>query len=81
VWGKGEVHIGFWWGDLREGDHVEDASIDLRIIIKWLFKVLEGGMVWIDLARDREVAGSYKFDSEPSGCIKYGEFRDFLRTP
>jgi hypothetical protein len=21
VWGKREVHTGFWWGDLREGDH------------------------------------------------------------
>jgi hypothetical protein len=48
------VHIGFWWRDLTEGDRLEDADIDLRIIIKWLFKVLEGGMACIDLARHRE---------------------------
>jgi hypothetical protein len=39
---------------LREGDHLKDAGIGLRIIIKWLFKVLEGDMAWIDLARVRE---------------------------
>jgi hypothetical protein len=24
----------FWWGDLREGDHLGDLSIDGRIILK-----------------------------------------------
>jgi hypothetical protein len=31
------VHTGFWWGNLREGDHLEDLGIDERIIIKWIF--------------------------------------------
>ena len=22
------MHIGFWWVDLREGDHLEDLGID-----------------------------------------------------
>jgi hypothetical protein len=34
VWVKGEVHTGFWWEDLREGDHLEDPGIDGRIILK-----------------------------------------------
>jgi hypothetical protein len=37
------VHTGFWWGDLREGDHLEDPRIDGRIIIKWIFKKWDGG--------------------------------------
>jgi hypothetical protein len=34
VWGTGEVHTGFWWGDLRERDHFEDLGVDGRIILK-----------------------------------------------
>jgi hypothetical protein len=32
--GGGEVHSGFWWGDLREGDHLEDVDVDGMIILK-----------------------------------------------
>jgi hypothetical protein len=32
--GRSEVHTGFWWGDLREGDHLEDPDVDGRIILK-----------------------------------------------
>jgi hypothetical protein len=28
----------FWCGELREGDHLEYAGIDVRIILKWIFK-------------------------------------------
>jgi hypothetical protein len=35
-----------------------------------------GGMDWIDLARDREVAGSSKCGKELSGSVKSGEFLD-----
>jgi len=26
--GRGEVHVGFWLGDLRERDHLENLSVD-----------------------------------------------------
>jgi len=36
--GRGEVHTGFWWEDLREGDDLEDLGVVGRIILKWIFK-------------------------------------------
>jgi hypothetical protein len=30
----GEVHTGFWWGNLRERDRLEDPGLDGRIIAK-----------------------------------------------
>jgi hypothetical protein len=32
VWGTGEVHTGFWWGVLMEGDCLEVIDIDETIM-------------------------------------------------
>jgi hypothetical protein len=34
VWGRREMHTEFWWGNLKERDHVENLGIDGRMIIK-----------------------------------------------
>jgi hypothetical protein len=26
--GKREIHTGFWWGNMNDGDHLEDLSVD-----------------------------------------------------
>jgi hypothetical protein len=38
------VVTGFWWGNLREGDHSKDPGVDGRIILKWIFEKWDGGM-------------------------------------
>jgi hypothetical protein len=37
------VHIGFWWGNLRERCHLENLSIDEKIILIWIFKNWDKG--------------------------------------
>jgi hypothetical protein len=34
--GGGEVHIGFWWGNPKKGDHLEDLGMDMRVVLKWI---------------------------------------------
>ena len=41
--GIGEVYRGFSWGNLMEGDHLEDLGVDGRIIFRWIFRKLDGG--------------------------------------
>jgi hypothetical protein len=36
--GEVEVYTGFWWGDLRESDHLEDPGVDGRIILRYTFR-------------------------------------------
>jgi hypothetical protein len=38
LWVREEVHTGFWWGNLRERDHLEDPNVDGRIILRWIFR-------------------------------------------
>ena len=48
----GEAYTGFWWGNLRERDHLKHPGVDGRIILRWIFRKSDGGMDWIDLAQD-----------------------------
>jgi hypothetical protein len=41
------VHVGFWWGNLREREHWEDN-------IKMIYEVVGRDVGLIDLAEDRD---------------------------
>ena len=40
-----------WVGNLRESDHLENIGKYGRIILKWIFKNMDGGS---DMAQDRD---------------------------
>ena len=52
--GRGEVHTGFWWGNMKERAHLEDPGVEGRVVLKWIFKKCDGGIDWIDLAQNRD---------------------------
>jgi hypothetical protein len=49
--GERKVHIGFWWGNLKEEQHLQDSGIDGRIMLKCIFKNWDGkawtGLIWL----------------------------------
>jgi len=40
--GRGEVHTGFWWGGLRDRDHLGYPDVDGRIILRWIIIKWDG---------------------------------------
>ena len=46
--GRREVCTGFWSGNVRERDHLEDPGIDGRIILRWIITKWDVG-VWTGL--------------------------------
>jgi len=71
--GTGKVQTGFWWGDPREGDHLEDLSIDGRIILNWIFNKWDWE-AWIGLIRPRigQVVGSCECSNKSLVSVKMG---------
>jgi len=71
---EGRYIQGFLGGNLREGGYLEDVSVDGRVILNWIFKKLDGGMDWIDLAQDRDRWRCCECSNEVSGSLKCGNF-------
>jgi hypothetical protein len=36
--GRGKMHARFWWGNLKERDHLENLGVDGIVILKWVLK-------------------------------------------
>jgi hypothetical protein len=53
VWGRGEVYTDFWWGNMRERDHLKDPNLDGRVILRGYSRRGIEGKELIDMAQDR----------------------------
>jgi hypothetical protein len=75
--GSGEVNTGFWWGDLRETDHLEDLGVNGRVILRWIIRKWDvgHGLNWSGSGQG-QVAGTCNCGNEHSGSIKCGKFLD-----
>jgi len=40
---RGDVYTGFWFGNLRERDHLEDPDADARTILRRIFRKWDVG--------------------------------------
>jgi hypothetical protein len=36
TWDRKEMHIKFWWANLKGGDHLEGLGVDGRIMLEWI---------------------------------------------
>ena len=63
---------GFWCGNLRERDHLEDPGVDGRIILRWILMEWDvRASMWLRICES---------GNETSGSMKCGEFLDWLRA-
>jgi len=52
------------------------SGVDGRIILKWIFRKSDGGMDWIDLTEQGQVADTCERGNESSGSMKCRGFLD-----
>jgi hypothetical protein len=53
--GSGEMRIGFWWGNVKKRDHLENPGVDGSTVLKWIFRKWELGartrLIWLGVGK------------------------------
>ena len=44
----------FWWGDLKQADHLQDLDLDMRIILRWILGKWWEIMDWFGLVQQSD---------------------------
>jgi len=56
--GTGEMHTGFWWGELMKETNWKIKSVDGRIILRWILKKWDGeawtGLLYFRIGTSKE---------------------------
>jgi hypothetical protein len=65
--GRRQLHAGFWWRNLGEGDHLEDQGVDERIILRWILVWRHG--LKRSGSEQEQVVGCCECGNEPSGSF------------
>jgi len=51
IWGRGEMFIRFWWGNLRKRGHLKDPGVVGNIILGSTFRKMDlgawTGSIWL----------------------------------
>jgi hypothetical protein len=51
VWATGEMHIGLWWGNLKESVCLDELGVDYRMILYYISNSSTGnvwtGLIWL----------------------------------
>jgi hypothetical protein len=51
VVGRGAVYKGVWWGNLSERDNLIYRGVDVKIILRWIFRKFDvvawRGFIWL----------------------------------
>jgi len=73
--GEDRVCTGCWWGSLRERGHWGDQDVDGRIILRWIFRKLEGSWGRDGVGSGQgQVAGTCGYGEGLLGSINVGNF-------
>jgi hypothetical protein len=50
------MYTGFWWGNLREIDYLGDTGVDVRVILRQIFRKWDvrvwTGLSWLRIETD-----------------------------
>jgi hypothetical protein len=70
----------FWWENLSGLDQLKNSGVDVRIILKWIFRNWWVCMDCINRVEDRDRWLAVVNVVMNFGSIKCGEYLDYLRA-